>query len=256
MNDTRRDPQPEPEPPTHRVPPEERPNLDGRAFTTEPGKPDVYIPGHFWWKLTFVIFSLLLTALGAWMIYDPLIRLVAGEIGEGRVVRLVRTQPGVEDQVIRYRKPIEEEMYTVIYQHYVAVKNKEGAGETIMRVGVDSAKQPYANVNDVIKVVYFPGDEVAFGLWHHRTWAFGAGYLSVGLILSMLAINTLIMVGRPIEIDPESPEALEAEEEELRKEREREKSPDQPDSPDDRQSASEHEKQMEEEHERFREKRK
>jgi hypothetical protein len=232
----------------------EQPNKDGRVISTEPGKPDVFIPGHFWWKLFYVIFSLALTALGGWMIADPLMRLVAGEMSEGRVVRLVRTQPGVEDQVIRYRKPIEEEMYTVIYQHYVAVKKQDGAGESIMRLGVDSAKQPYANVNDTMQVIYFPGDDVAFGMWHHRTWAFGAGYLSVGLILSMLSINTLIMVGRPIEIDPESPEALEAEEEELRKERERELNPDQPDDPDDRQSASEEEKQMKEEHSEFREK--
>ncbi len=189
---------------------ENRPNHDGRVFGTEPGEPDYHIPGSFPQKVLFVVFALAITALGAWMIWAPLTRLVLGETSEGRVVRIVRTEPGVEDEVIRYKKDVPEQDYTVVFQHYVAVQRDDGT-EHVMRLGVDAAKMPYAAVTDTMTVLHFPDGEVAFGAYQHRTWAFGAGYLSVGLVLSMLSINSLIMVGRKIPIDPESEESLEEE---------------------------------------------
>ncbi|MFW5829972.1 MAG: hypothetical protein ACOCXA_06895 [Planctomycetota bacterium] len=187
-----------------------RQNFDDRTFATEPGQPDVYIPRHFLPKLGLALFSLAIFAFGIWMSWDPVARLLTGEISQARVVHIVRTQPGVPDEVIRYARSIEEQPYTVTFQHYVAVEDEEGK-EHVMRLGVDSAKKPYAKVNDVLSVTHYEGDEYAFALYHHRTWAFGAGFLSVGAILSLLALHTLWAVGKPIIIDPESAEALEAE---------------------------------------------
>ncbi|MGF1483354.1 MAG: hypothetical protein ACFBZ8_03200 [Opitutales bacterium] len=188
------------------------PNYDGRLRTEDPNEPDYHVPGSFAQKLVFVIFSLAILALGFWVIWAPLMRLVVGERSEGRVVRIVRVEPGVEDEIIRSSRDISEQSHTVQFQHYVAVEREDGT-EHVMRMGVDSARKPYAKVNDTFTVIHFPDDEFAFGAFHHRTWAFGAGYLSVGFILSLLSIHTLIMVGRKIPIDPESEENLQKERE-------------------------------------------
>ncbi|MGF1448577.1 MAG: hypothetical protein ACFB20_04085 [Opitutales bacterium] len=186
------------------------PNFDGRVYGKEPGEPDYHIPGSFPQKVLFVLFALGLTAVGAWIMWAPLARWVGGETSEARVVRIVRSEPGKDDEVIRYKKEIKEQAYTVTFQHFVAVQNEDGT-EHIMRLGVDSAKKPYVSVNDALTVVHYPEDEVAFELASQRTWAFGVGYVSVGGILCMLSINSLLMVGRKIAIDPESDESIDAE---------------------------------------------
>jgi len=201
--------------------------LDGRKVSDKPGEPDVHVPGHFWVQVAYVLFSLSIVAFGTWLIWAPLSRLVAGEISESKVVHIVRTEPGVPDQTIRFARDIPEQEHTVRFQHFVAVEDEEGRRH-VMRLGVDSARQPYARVNEIVKVIHFPDDTVAFGLLHHRTWAFGAGYLAVGFILSMLSINSLWAVGKPIVIDPENPEELEEEAERLRQDEERRRQPEKP----------------------------
>lgn len=182
----------------------ERPNYDGRVFG-ENGEPDVYIPGMFWPKLGFLLFSIALALFGVWTIWDPAARVISGEISEARVSRLERSQPGVPKQIFRYPITIEEEAYTVTYRHFVQVEGDDGQTQSFI-IGVDSRKKPYANVNDTITVAYFPDSDVAFAVYHHRTWAFGLGFLSVGGILVMLAWSTVRAVGKPIIIDPESPQ--------------------------------------------------
>ncbi|MFP4358135.1 MAG: hypothetical protein ACLFSZ_06835 [Puniceicoccaceae bacterium] len=189
--------------------------LDGRQVSDVPGEPDVYVPGHFWVKLGYVIFSLLILAFGIWLLWEPAARLLFGETSEARIAYIVRTEPGEPDRTIRYAKDIPEGHHTVVYQHYVAVEDEDGE-QAVMRLAVDSARKPYAKVNDIVRVVHFAEDHAAFGLFHHRTWAFGLGFLFVGIILSMLSINTLWAVGKPIAIDDESEESLAEEAEKLR----------------------------------------
>lgn len=180
-----------------------RPNYDGRIFG-ENGGPDVHVPTMFWRKVGFLLFSLALLGVGLWMLWDPGVRLIGGEVAEGRISRLERTQPGVARRIIRYPITIEEEAYTVHYDHFVEVEGTGGKTATYL-LGVSSRKMPYANVNDLVTVAYFPGEEVAFALYHHRTWSFGIGFLCVGGVLTMLAWSTVRAVGKPIVIDPEAP---------------------------------------------------
>jgi len=183
--------------------------LDGRTPGKD-GKPDVYIPRGLGGKLVFFLFSVGLTALGVWMLWDPAQSYFVGERGEGRVTRIVRSEPGEPDQVIRVRRKFDEAGHTVHYTYYVEVLDDEGRPH-VMKMGVNSQNLPYAQYNDTFEVIYMPGGEIAYGLWHHRTWAFGLALGSVGLILIMLSTYLLWHVGKPIEIDPENPEDLEEE---------------------------------------------
>ncbi len=180
--------------------------LDGRTPGRD-GQPDVYIPGGFWPKLFFVIFSATMTLVGIWALWDPGIRYFTGERAEARVTRIVRTEPGMPDQVIRVRREFEEQGHTVDFIHYVEIIDAEGRPHDLM-MGVNSQNQPYAQFNDLFEVVYFPGENVAFGLFHHRTWAFGAALTSIGGTLLMVSVYILWFVGKPIEIDPENEEDL------------------------------------------------
>jgi len=182
-------------------------SLDGRQVSDVPGEPDVYVPGHFMAKMGFVVLSLVILAFGIWLLWAPTTRLLFGETSEARIAYIVRTEPGVADRTIRYAKDIEEGHHTVVYQHFVAVEDEKGE-QSVMRLAVDSARKPYARVNDVVKVVHFAEDDAAFGVFHHRTWAFGLAFFFVGAMLSMLSINTLWAVGKPIVIDEESEESL------------------------------------------------
>jgi hypothetical protein len=204
------------------------PTTRDRDFT-QPNQ--VYVPGWFWPKLAFFLFALLVFTFGVVLLWPPMSRLLVGEVERGRIVRLVVTQPGAEDQIYRYRREFDEQGQAVIFQHYIAVEREDGT-QQIMRMGVDSRKLPYANVNDEVKVAFFKGDDYAFGVHHHRTWAFGAAYTVVGLVFLVCGIPMLLAVGKPIEVDPENPEALK----EMR-EQEREREQDEHGEPGERGSA-------------------
>lgn len=186
-------------------------NLDGRTFRG-PDEPDVFIPQDFWRKLSFVIFSVAILVVGVWELWGPLSRSVFGESGEGRVVRIVRETPGEPAEIIRIRREIEEGDYSydTLFRHFVEVIDTDG-NPLVFELAVASRYTPYALVNESFEVIYFTGEEYAYGLWQYRTWAFGCALVLMGLTFLPLSLYLFNMVGKPIEIDPEDPEQLEKE---------------------------------------------
>ncbi len=196
---------------------QKRDNFDGRYFG-ENGERDYFIPRLFVPKLMYLLLTLGLSAVGIWFIWAPAGALFFGETGEARVTRLVREQPGEVSETIWFAREIKEQPHTVTFRHFVEVVGEDGIARQF-RMGVDSRRRPYASPNDTFKVAYHPDGDYAFGLYHHRTWAFGAGFLTVGFILTCVAVFMLINVGKKVYIDPEDPEQLEAEEREQEAER-------------------------------------
>lgn len=188
----------------------DRYNFDGRHFGKD-GERDYFVPGLLIPKICYLIFTIALTGVGIWFLWDPAGALLFGETGEARVTKLVREQPGEQDQTIWFAREFKGEGHTVVYRHHVEVVDSEGVARQF-RMGVDSRDKPYAKPNDTFDVAYFPDGEYAFGLFHHRTWAFGAGFFTVGFMLLCIAVFLLASVGKKIYIDPEDPEHLEAEE--------------------------------------------
>jgi hypothetical protein len=162
----------------------------------------VHIPDNAGPKLGFVVFALLVFAFGVWTIWDPAARLLFGERAVGRVSEIIRSEPGSPPQVIRYRQPIAEGTDNTRFQYWVTVPDADGE-ERVLRLGVGSLRSAYANINDEFTVIFSTADDIAYGLLHHRTWAFGVGFLFVGCLLLLVAVPTYLAVGKPIEIDPE-----------------------------------------------------
>jgi hypothetical protein len=189
----------------------ERINHDGRVFG-ENGEPDYFIPGDFIPKLFFVILAFAMPGVGIWLLWDPTVRLFFGETTEARVSRIVQSEPGKPDEIIRLKRPIEAEQsnFNLTFAHYVEVPLDDGTVKEY-RIGVDARTEPHFLVNDSFDVIFFPEENVAYGLFHHRTWAFGFGFLLMGLTFVPLSLYLLYMVGKPVYIDPEDPEELEKE---------------------------------------------
>ena len=196
---------------------DERINYDGRHFGKD-GERDYFIPGGLIRKLIYLALTIALSGVGVWFLWDPAAALLFGETGDARVTRLVRQQPGEQDQTIWFAREIKEQPHTVTFRHYVEVVDADGVARQF-RMGVDSRREPYAKPNDTFRVAYFPDGEYAFGLYHHRTWAFGAGFLTVGGILNCIAVFMVMNVGKKVYIDPEDPEQLEAEKRAIEEER-------------------------------------
>lgn len=185
------------------------PNFDGRVRGVD-GQHDEFVVGHLVPKLLFLAFALGMTLVGAWLLWDPLVRLAVGERANARVSRIVQQEPGAPDRVIRVRREVSEQSFDTIYRHIVEVTLPDGSTRDL-RLAIDSRRKPYALVNDTVAVVFFPRDEVAFAIYQHRTWGFGAAFLLMGLTFVSLAWFLVRAVGTRIPIDPESEEALEAE---------------------------------------------
>jgi len=162
-----------------------------------------HVPHRFGAKLVFLLFSLAMLALGVWFIYPPLSRWLGGQKAMARVVEILKEEPGQPPERIRYRKEIPEGSYLTTFTYTVAVPQPEG-GRDEFTMAVGSKREPYANVNDEFKIIYFDGEDHAYGLLHHRTWAFGVGFLFIGTLLTLCAVPTLLAVGKPILIDPEA----------------------------------------------------
>jgi len=194
------------------------PNFDGRTLG-EAGQPDVFIPGNFMPKLLFVLFSWALLAFGIWDIWGPASRLFFGESAVARVSSIVRETPGEPAEIIRIKREIAEGDYAreTLFRVFVEVADAKG-DLTNLEMGVASRSTPYALVNENFKVIYFPGGEYAYGMWHHRTWAIGLTFILMGLTFIPLSGYLLWMVGKPIIIDPEDPEQIALEREHLAKE--------------------------------------
>ena len=196
------------------------PNRDGR-IPGKDGQPDVFVAKDFWRKVAYVVFSFAILLVGVWEIWGPLSRVFLGEIGEARVVRIVRESPGEPAEIIRIRREIKEGDYSfdTLFRYYVEVVDQDGNPQ-IFEMAVASRQTPYALVNENFRVAYFKGGDYAYGIWHHRTWAMGAALIMMGFTFVPLSIYLLRMVGKPIPIDPEDPEELEKERQALKREQE------------------------------------
>jgi hypothetical protein len=162
-----------------------------------------HYPHRFGLKLAFLIFSLLVLALGVLVIWDPAVRFFQGERATVRVTQILREEPDGTREIIRYRKEIPEGDYLTSFSYTVSYEQPDGSSKE-MTLAVGSRRNAYANVNDEFEVIFFPDEDYCYGLFHHRTWAFGVGFLFVGGLLTLAAVPTLYMVGRPILIDPEA----------------------------------------------------
>lgn len=202
-----------PHTPTGTIPMSDTPriNRDGRVFG-ENGEPDYFIAGHFGMKLAFFIASLLIMAFGVWDLWGPLSRSLFGQRATGRVVYLVRQSPGETDETIRIRREIKEGdyAYATLFRPFVEVPFADGSSK-IFQLAVASRQTPYALVNERVRVAFYPQDDVAYGIRHHRTWAFGCGFVMVGSTLVIISCFLLRMVGKKNYIDPEDPAQLELE---------------------------------------------
>lgn len=170
------------------------------------GGPMTYTPGFLLPKWLYLCFGLLVFAFAAWMIWDPLGRLLFGDSAMARVREVVRIEPGQPDQAFRYRRNFEPETnMTVRFQHYVSLQLN---GTPVQfRLGVDSRKLPYANVNDRIRVVFHPDDpsRIAYAPGQARTWGMAVLYLVVSICFLSTGIPMLVSARRPVVIDPEAP---------------------------------------------------
>jgi hypothetical protein len=175
--------------------------------TTGDQDPRTYTPGYVLHKWLYLAFGGLVLAFALSMVWQPLGRLLFGEHAEGRVREIVRVEPGAPDQSFRHRRTYQPESnMAVTFQHHVSV-SINGA-PVLFRLGVDSRKLPYANVNDRFTVVYFPDDpdRIAFAPGHARTWGMGLLYLVVGLCFVATGLPMLVAARKPITIDPEAPQ--------------------------------------------------
>jgi hypothetical protein len=165
--------------------------------------PTHYTPGYVVPKILYLGFGCLIMLFAGWMVGEPASRLLVGQHGEARVREIVRVAPGEADQAFAYRRPFEPETnMAVTFQHYVSVQID--GNPVRYRLGVDSRKQPYANVNDRIRVVYFVDDpqRIAYAPGHARTWGMGILYTVVGLCFVATGIPMLLAARKPIAIDP------------------------------------------------------
>ncbi|MCD8481196.1 MAG: DUF3592 domain-containing protein [Verrucomicrobia bacterium] len=165
-----------------------------------------YTPGYLPQKWAYFAFGILVFMFSAWLIWEPLGRLLFGEKAEARVREIIRVEPGEPDQSFLYRRTFEEETnLRVTFQHYVTIPID---GTSVrFRLGVDSRRRPYVNVNDRVTVVYYANDpgRIAYVPGHARTWGMATLYFMVGLCFVATAIPMLLTARKPIIIDPEAP---------------------------------------------------
>ncbi len=162
--------------------------------------PHLFLP-----KLFFLIASLALLVIGALAIWPPLSRLAFGEREIARVVYIERKDPGKDSEIIRYRKLIPEGGYDTVFHYAVDIPVPEQTPHRA-ELAIGSRRNAFANVNDNFEVIYFPGEEMVYQLYEHRTWAFGIAFLFIGGVFTACAVPTLLAVGKPIRIDPEARE--------------------------------------------------
>lgn len=178
------------------------PTEDPSIFTCE-GRL-YHVPRSFGMKLAYLIVGAAVFALGLWFLKDPALAVLLGSVGEGRIVRIVKTVPGAEDQTIRHRRTFTDERdRSITFRHYVEVR--ENGSPRVLRLSVDSRVKPYANINDRLQVCHRPGRDIAFQAWHIRTWGIGILYAVVGTTFLGIGIPMLLAVGKPILIDPDAP---------------------------------------------------
>lgn len=171
-------------------------------------EPRYFVPGQLVPKLIYLALAGLVTLIGLVYLWEPVIRLVKGNTVEARVAEIHVSEPGKADVIYNYRRDYHEERnLEITFSHYVAV-DVDGR-ETLFRISADSRKAPinFYNVNDRVRVAYFPHDpkHVAFAYEHARTWGAAGVILSVGLTMLLTAVPLVLAANKPILIDPEAP---------------------------------------------------
>ena len=178
------------------------PTEDPSIFTCE-GRL-YHVPRSFRMKLAYLLVGVGVFCLGLWFLKDPALAVLLGSVGEGRVVRIVKTVPGAEDQTVRHRRTFTDERdRSITFRHFVEVR--ENGSPRVLRLSVDSRVKPYANINDRLQVCSRPGGDIAFQVWHIRTWGIGILYAVIGITFLGMGIPMLLAVGKPILIDPDAP---------------------------------------------------
>lgn len=179
-----------------------QPTDDPSIFTK--GDKRYHVPRTPAVKIATIIMGILITLFAIFFARDPLGRMLFGETAEARIVRIVKHIPGGEDEVYRYRREFEDERdRSISFQHYAQVNHN--GDQLVFRLGVDSRVKPYVNVNDRLTISFYPDDEIAFAVYHLRSWGMALLYGVIGLIYIAMGIPMLLAVGKPIEIDPEAP---------------------------------------------------
>ncbi len=168
----------------------------------------VHVPGNLIPKLVYLGLSSLVALIGFAYLWEPLARMIHGEINEARVSEIRVIEPGKPDVVYQYRRDYPEERNLEIsFQHYVSIE-VDGHTEPF-RLSVDSRKAPirFCNVNDRVKVAYYPRDpkRVAFAIEHARTWGAAGVICGIGLAMLATSIPLVLTARKPIVIDPEAP---------------------------------------------------
>lgn len=165
--------------------------------------PQTYTPGYVLAKLAYLAFGLLLLGFGVALIWQPAGRFLLGETARAPVTQIVRLEPGQPEQIFQYRRNYAPEInMAVTFQHFVSVPI-EGR-QVLFRLGIDSRKSPYANVNDRLLVAFYPDDpqRIAFVANDPRSWGIPVLLLAVASAFVATGIPMLIAARRPIPIDP------------------------------------------------------
>ena len=171
----------------------------------KPRGPIFHRPGNMVPKLVYLFLSLIVCLFAGVFLWEPLGRLLLGETAEAPITEIRVVEPGKGDIVYKYRRSYDDNYnLSVRFQYYVTI-NIEGT-PTLYRISADTRKTVIDdyNVNDRLKVAYYPDDphRLAFAYLHARTWGVGALYGVVGLSMLITAIPMIWTTGRPIEIDP------------------------------------------------------
>lgn len=178
------------------------------AHPAAAGPVRTHVPGNLVPKLVYLAFAAIVTLIGFAYVWEPVARMLNGEVVEARVSEIRVIEPGKPDVVYKYRRDYPEERNLEIsFQHYVSVE-VDGHAE-LFRLSADSRKTPirFYNVNDRVKVAYYPHDpkKVAFAIEHARTWGAAGVICGVGLAMLVTAIPLVLTARKPIVIDPEAP---------------------------------------------------
>lgn len=178
------------------------------ADHSSPAAPRYYVPGQLVPKLIYLGCAILVTLMGLACMWEPTIRLIRGQVVEARIAEIHVSEPGKADIIYNYRRDYPEERnLEVTFSHYVAVA--VDGREELFRISADSRKAPinFYNVNDRVRVAYYPHDpkRVAFAYEHARTWGAAGVILSVGLTMLLTAVPLVLAANKPILIDPEAP---------------------------------------------------
>jgi hypothetical protein len=165
-----------------------------------------YTPDKFSLKLVFLIASLFIILLGGVLGWDPAVRYLLGDQATARITRIVREEPDKEPEVIRYRKEIPEGDHLTRFTYTIAVDQADGSSKE-MTLAVGSRRNAYANVNDDVEVIYFPGENHAYALFEHRTWSFSVGLCSLPAPSPLCSPSASPSTSIPRPPSPPSPQA-------------------------------------------------